>query len=146
MSGLRRKSRIFALQALYEIDSSAHSTENVINHLAKETGLTEEATAFSRELVSGVIKHKNNIDAAIRKHAPLFPIKQIATVDRNILRIAIFEILFNNKIPVKVAVNEAVELAKAFGGDNSPKFVNGVLGSVIANNNDGRLNKEVKVE
>jgi len=137
MSGLRRKSRIFALQALYEIDSSAHSTENVIDHLAKETGLTEEATAFSRELVSGVIKHKNNIDAAICKHAPLFPIKQIATVDRNILRIAIFEI---------VAVNEAVELAKAFGGDNSPKFVNGVLGSVIANNNDGRLNKEVKVE
>lgn len=132
MAGLRRKSRILALQALYEIDSSSHTVDNIIVHIRKETGIEEEALGFTRELISGVINNRDKIDEAIRRFAPLFPIEQIAAVDRNILRIAIFEILFNNKTPVKVAVNEAVELAKGFGGDTSPKFVNGVLGSIIS--------------
>jgi transcription antitermination protein NusB len=132
MAGLRRQSRIIALQALYEIDSSSHNADTVISSAKKESGLSDEALSFTKELVSGVIENRESIDKAIHKYAPLFPIEQIAAVDRNILRIAIFEILFNNKTPVKVAVNEAVELAKGFGGDNSPKFINGVLGSVIS--------------
>ncbi|OGO16575.1 MAG: transcription antitermination factor NusB [Chloroflexi bacterium RBG_16_48_7] len=135
MAGLRRKSRILALQALYEIDSSYHSVDNIIANIRKETGMKEDSLGFTRELISGVIENRDKIDEAIRKYAPLFPLEQIASVDRNILRIAIFEILFNNKTPVKVAVNEAVELAKGFGGDTSPKFVNGVLGSIISSKN-----------
>jgi transcription antitermination protein NusB len=132
MAGLRRRSRILALQSLYEIDSSSHSVDTIIANVKKETGMTDEELVFTRELIAGVIENRDKIDGAIRKYAPLFPLEQIAAVDRNILRIAIFEILFNNKTPEKVAVNEAVELAKGFGGDASPKFVNGVLGSIIS--------------
>ncbi len=131
MVGLRRKSRIFALQALYEIDVSGHEIENIFSHLASEHTPKSEVIAFSTYIVNGVVKNRQKIDAAIQEFAPLFPTKQIAIIDRNILRIAIFEILFDNKVPVKVAVNEAIELAKSFGGDTSPKFINGVLGSII---------------
>jgi len=86
----------------------------------------------SRELVSGVIQNREQIDCNIQNFAPAWPVAQIPVVDRNILRLAIFEILLDNKVPVKVAINEAVDLAKMFGGDNSSKFVNGVLGSVSA--------------
>jgi N utilization substance protein B len=92
--------------------------------------LSEENIAFARDLVSGVIQNKEEIDQHIKRFAPAWPVEQIPIVDRNILRLAIFEILLDNSVPVKVAINEAVELAKMFGGDNSPKFVNGVLGSV----------------
>jgi len=83
-------------------------------------------------LVLGVIKKKKEIDQYIRKFAPAWPVAQIPAVDRNILRLAIFEILLDNRVPVKVGINEAVELAKTFGSDSSPKFINGVLGSVSA--------------
>ena len=132
MVGARRKARALALQALYEIDSVGHGTEEVITHLLANEVLSEENAAFIRELVSGVIQNKEKIDQNIRRFAPAWPIEQIPVIDRNILRLAIFELLFDNKAPVKVAINEAVELAKRFGSDNSPKFVNGVLGSVSA--------------
>ena len=77
-------------------------------------------------------KNRENIDRSIHKHAPAWPVDQIAIIDRNILRLAIYEILFDNKVPVKVAINEAIELAKTFGSENSAKFINGVLGSVSA--------------
>ncbi len=95
-----------------------------------EERLSEENANFTRELVRGVIQNKGKIDQNIQNFAPAWPIEQIPVVDRNILRLAIFEILLDNKVSVKIAINEAVELAKAFGGDNSSKFVNGVLGSV----------------
>jgi len=132
MAGMRRKARELALQALYEIDSVGHEMEKVLTSLLANGGLPEESNAFVRELVSGVIQNKEKIDLNIRNFAPAWPIEQIPVVDRNILRLAIFEILLNNKVPVKVAINEAVELAKTFGSDNSPRFVNGVLGSVSA--------------
>ncbi len=132
MAGARRKARALALQALYEVDSVGHEVEEVVTKLLVKGGLSEENGAFVRELVSGVIQNKEKIDLNIQNFAPAWPIKQIPVVDRNILRLAIFEILINNKVPVKVAINEAVELAKTFGGDNSSKFVNGVLGSVSA--------------
>ena len=128
----RRKARAIALQALYEVDSTGHNAEAVMAHLLAEGGLSEENNAFVRELVSGVIQNKEKIDNSIKGFAPAWPIEQTAVIDRNILRLAILEILFDNKVPVKVAINEAVELAKRFGGDNSAKFINGVLGSVSA--------------
>lgn len=132
MTGARRKARAIALQALYEIDSAGHDVEAVITLFLAEGGLSEENDAFVRELVSKVIQNKEKIDHNIQKFATAWPIEQIPVVDRNILRLAIFEILFDNKVSVKIAINEAVELAKKFGSDNSPKFVNGVLGSVSA--------------
>ncbi len=130
MVGARRKARALALQALYEVDSVGHEVEEVLTHLLADGELSAENGAFVRELVSGVIQNKEKIDLNIQNFAPAWPIEQIPVVDRNILRLAIFEVLLDNKVPVKVAINEAVELAKTFGGDNSSRFVNGVLGSV----------------
>jgi len=132
MAGERRKARALALQALYEIDSVGHEMEAVVSRLLAKGELSEENAAFIRDLVSGVIQNREQIDCNIQSFAPAWPVEQIPVVDRNILRLAIFEILLDNKVPVKVAINEAVELAKMFGGDNSAKFVNGVLGSVSA--------------
>jgi len=133
MAGGRRKARSIALQALYEIDSVQHDPEETLRNLREEQGLSEETFKFAGELVNGVIRYKEKLDAQIHRYAPAWPIEQIAYIDRNILRLAIFEILIDNKIPVKVAINEAVELAKNFGGDSSSKFINGVLGAVSAN-------------
>ena len=132
MSSYRHKARTIALQALYEVDSAARPADSVVERLLSETDLNEETAAFVRELVAGAVGNKDKIDGSIKKYAPAWPLEQIAMIDRNILRLAIFEILFDNKVPVKVAVSEAVELAKTFGSESSPKFVNGVLGSVSA--------------
>jgi N utilization substance protein B len=130
MPGTRHKARTIALQALYEIDSAGRKADAVVDRLLEGAGLSEENSDFARDLVAGTVGHRDEIDANIRRFAPAWPVDQIATVDRNILRLAIFEILFDNKVPVKVAVSEAVELAKTFGSENSARFVNGVLGSV----------------
>ncbi|MBI4302789.1 MAG: transcription antitermination factor NusB [Chloroflexi bacterium] len=130
MIGARRKARVLALQALYEIDCTGHEAEKTISRLLEESNLSKDNADFARELVLGVVQNKTQIDEKIRQFAPAWPIEQIAVVDRNILRVAIFEVLIDNKVPIKVAINEAVELAKMFGGDSSPKFINGVLGSV----------------
>jgi N utilization substance protein B len=130
MMGTRRKARVLALQALYEIDSAGHGVEEVLNRLLAEERLPEENANFAHDLVKGVIQNKERIDENIQNFAPAWPVEQIPVIDRNILRLAIFEILIDNKVPVKVAINEAVELAKTFGADSSSKFVNGVLGSV----------------
>jgi len=129
---LRHKARILALQTLYEIDCSAHDPDEVLDRAFQEKSLPEEVSGFARLLVTGTVQNREAIDNAISRFAPLFPVEQIAIVDRNILRLAIFEIVFDKTIPVKVAVNEAIELAKSFCSDSAPKFINGVLGSVIA--------------
>ena len=128
----RRKARALAFQALYEVDSAGHEVEEVVTRLLAGERLSEENANFIRELVRGVIQNKEKIDENIKNFATAWPIAQIPVVDRNILRLAIFEILLDNRVPVKVAINEAVELAKTFGSDNSSKFVNGVLGSISA--------------
>ncbi len=130
MPTLRRRARIIALQALFEIDCSNHDPEGTATRLVNESGLPDDAADFARELVSGVLEHRKKIDDIIQTYAPSFPVSQLAAVDRNILRLAIFELLMNNKVPVKVAINEAVELAKTFGSESSARFVNGVLGTV----------------
>ena len=123
---------MLALQALYEIDSVKHGIEETLDRLLAEEGLSDENSAFTRHLVNGVFNSLKEIDKHIRDFAPAWPVEQISIIDRNILRLAIFEILLDNKVPVKVSINEAVELAKAFGGNTSSRFVNGVLGSVSA--------------
>ena len=132
MSSYRHKARTIALQTLYEVDSAARPAGTVVERLLAEANLTEETAAFVRELVAGAIDNKDEIDSNIQRYAPAWPLEQMAMIDRNILRLAIFEILFDNKVPVKVAVSEAVELAKTYGSESSSKFVNGVLGSVSA--------------
>jgi len=130
MAGIRRQARIAALQALYELDCTKHKVEEALARLRAGETLAQEALSFSEELVKGVLQNKSELDALIKKFAPAFPPEQMAIIDRNILRLAIFEILFDDKTPFKVAINEAVELAKEFGSDSSPRLINGVLGSV----------------
>ena len=130
MVGERRKARTLALQALYEVDTTGHQEGEVITRILPEASLSEENMVFARDLVGGVIESKERIDLTIKKFAIAWPIRQMPVIDRNVLRLAIFEILIDNKVPVKAAINEAVELAKIFGSDNSARFVNGVLGSV----------------
>jgi N utilization substance protein B len=130
MAGIRRQARIAALQALYELDCTKHKVEETSARLRAGETLAQEALSFSEELVKGVLQHKSELDALIKKFAPAFPVEQMPIIDRNILRLAIFEILFNDKTPSKVAINEAIELAKEFGSDASPRLINGVLGSI----------------
>ena len=130
MAGIRRKARIAALQALYELDCTSHKAEETSARLRAGETLTQEALDFSEELVKGVLQHRSELDALIKKFAPAFPVEQMSIIDKSILRLAIFEILFGDKTPLKVAINEAIELAKDFGSDSSPRLVNGILGSI----------------
>ena len=136
MASNRHLGRIVALQTLYEYefrkesgDTSADYEEILKRNLERyETAIDD--TKFVETLVNGVLKEQKAIDEKIQPIAPDWPIEQIARVDRNILRIGVFELLHQGKVvPPKVAINEAVELAKAFGSDNTSKFVNGVLGT-----------------
>ena len=130
MKGARHKARELALQVLYEIDSVNHKAEESLGNILTRIEVSSDISEFSKELVQGVIANREQLDKNIRDFAPAWPLDQISIIDRNILRVAIYEILHDNKIPVKVAINEAVELAKTFGSDNSSRFINGVLGSV----------------
>jgi len=130
MSGMRHKARVVALQALYESDCVSHDAVTSLSRLAVKHSLVEPALSFARELVNGVMANKEKIDSLIQANAPSWPVEQLSAIDRNILRLAIFEISVDNKVPTKAAINEAVELAKTFGSDNSPKFINGVLGAI----------------
>ncbi|MCJ7576607.1 MAG: transcription antitermination factor NusB [Dehalococcoidia bacterium] len=138
MAGIRRKARIAALQTLYELDCTKHKVEETSARLRAGETLTQEALSFSEELVKGVLQHKSELDAVIEKSAPAFPLEQMPIIDRNILRLAIFEISFSDKTPIKVAINEAIELAKDFGSDSSPRLVNGILGSITAQRGVGQ--------
>ena len=127
----RRRSRIVAFQSLYEADTARHDALGTVERNASDAGLTGDASTFARELVEGVQRHRTDIDDIIRRHAPAFPLEQMAAVDRNVLRLAIYEVLFDNhRAPLRSAINEAVELAKGYGSESSGRFVNGVLGAV----------------
>ena len=119
------------MQVLYEADSVRHDPTEVLERVADEASLHSSAKAYTQGLVAGVLDNRAEIDDVIAEFAPSWPINQMATVDRNILRAAIYEIMLCDETPPKVAINEAVELAKVFGSDSSARFVNGVLGSVM---------------
>jgi N utilization substance protein B len=126
----RRKARTVALQALYEIDCTTHAPDLVVEQRLADQPMEPDLTDFSRQLVNGVIEQTPTLDKLIQKYAPEWPLDQMALIDRNILRIAIWEFAADRQTPVKVAINEAVELAKLYGSDSAPRFVNGVLGAL----------------
>lgn len=130
MLGARRQARIIALQALYEIDCSGHTVPDVLSNLLEDDPLPEGIRTFTYDLVNGVLAHQHMLDRLIHQYAPEWPVDQMAVIDRNILRIAIYEIADLDSAPLRVVINEAVELAKEYGADTSPRFVNGVLGSL----------------
>jgi transcription antitermination protein NusB len=126
---VRRQARVVAFQTLFELDLVHHNPETVLLARLEETPLPEDAQQFARILVQGVVAHQTELDLLIRSAAPQWPIQQMAKADVNILRLAVFE-LSSAQAPLKVVINEAVELAKTYGGESSPRFVNGVLGTV----------------
>ncbi len=128
----KQQGRIAALKALYELDITHHPPGMVLTQRLAEERLSPEGEQFARQLVSGVWEHHAELDALIQQHAPEWPVDQLAVVDRNVLRIAIYEFSVARVTPLKVAINEAVELAKTFGSDSAPRFVNGVLGALAA--------------
>jgi N utilization substance protein B len=137
----RRQARIIALQTLYEVDTAQHLAEDVLRRnldepVSENTNPVAPADAgvreFARTLVEGVLARTEELDTLIAESAPSWPLEQMARIDKNILRLAIFEILFDNRVPLKAAINEAVELGKRFGSDSSSRFINGVLGTVAA--------------
>lgn len=138
MASNRHLGRIVALQSLYEYefrtqtgDSAAVSDEIVTRNLERYKSMIDDKQ-FISDLVNGVLSHQTELDSKIQPIAPDWPIDQIARIDRTILRMGLFELLHMQKdVPSKVAINEAVELAKAFGSDNSSKFINGVLGTAF---------------
>ena len=128
----RRRTRALVMQALYESDTVEHSAVDVLDEHMSEMGLSRRDAEFARKFLNGIFANAAEIDKIIAEFAPGWPISQMAVVDRNILRMAIYEIMVSQETPPRVAVNEAVELAKAFGADSAPRFINGVLGSVMA--------------
>jgi N utilization substance protein B len=128
----RRLARTLAFQTLYEMDVSRHRPGEVLQRLLAEEQPTPDVAEFARELVAGVLRHRAHLDELLQASAPLYPLAQMSPVDRNILRIGIYECLYTSEqVPVRVAINEAVELAKRFGSESTPRFVNGVLGHLI---------------
>lgn len=133
----RHLCRSLAMQILFELDfhegvKSATLIDETIKRIASEFGSGVEDLSFTEEIVHGVITHQDKIDLIIGKAAPDWPLEQIAAVDRNVLRLGLYELIFGDRsdVPAKVAINEAIELAKTFGGESSGRFVNGVLGTV----------------
>jgi len=126
----RTRARSVALQVLYEVDITHHAPGEVLRNRLEEETLTDELAEFARHIVFGVLPLTTDLDRVIARYAPEWPLEQIAAIDRNILRVACWEFAVDTETPVKVAINEAVELAKFYGSDSAPRFVNGVLGSL----------------
>ena len=150
MASNRHLGRIVALQTLYEQDFRSEVEDdsfNLADVLGRNVARYQETIddkAFIEQLVKGVDERREEIDGILQPVAPEWPVEQMARMDRVILRIGAFELLFEEDVPPKVAINEAVELAKAFGGENSSKFVNGVLGTVLRNKEESEGKKPSK--
>ena len=126
----RTRARSLALQVLYEIDLANHPPTDVYTARLEEMPLTDELAEFARKIIFGVLPLRHDLDELIANYAPEWPLDQIAAIDRNVVRIAFWEFAVQRETPVKVAINEAVELAKLYGSDSAPRFINGVLGAL----------------
>ena len=126
----RRRARRLTLETLFEYDLANHDPIKVFQRRLDEQPLESTGVSFATKLIKGVQEYQDRMDQLITRFAPEWPLEQMAVIDRNILRMAIFEFLIDQETPVKVAINEAVELAKIYGSDSAPRFVNGVLGSL----------------
>ena len=132
MKGERRLSRTVALETLYEVDLVGHPPLVVFNERCGATNsVNSRVESYARRLVMGILKCRDHLDRYIQVHAPEWPLDQVAVVDRNLLRMALYEFTVGD-VPIKVAINEAVELAKLYGSDSSSRFVNGVLGALVS--------------
>ncbi len=131
----RTKARSIALQALYEVDITGHSPAVAIENRLQDEPIENNLADFARQIVFGVLPIVQQLDDFIAQHAQEWPMDQVAVIDRNILRIALWEFAVKDITPIKVAINEAIEMAKIYGSDSTPRFVNGVLGS-LANRQD----------
>jgi len=140
----RHLARALAMQSLYEWDfhGGQKDAPAIIQRNLEEFAPELDEKEFAQKIVNDVLTHQKEIDATITKFAPDWPLEKITTVDRNILRIGTYELVYNDEIPSKVAINEAIELAKTFGGESSGKFVNGVLGAVYRNQAEQGVVKE----
>jgi N utilization substance protein B len=139
----RTKARAIALQALYEFDLSEHDVGIILlNRFQEAEDLDEKMRQFTEEIVKGVFPIIHPLDQVIAKYAPEWPLDQVASIDRNIIRIALWEFAVKKCTPIKVAINEAVELAKIYGSDSTPRFVNGVLGSLVTKYEEYRASIE----
>ena len=140
MASLRHRVRTIAMQVLFELDATDHAPDEVVVRRQEEELLPPEGERFLRRLIFGVWEHYPYLDRIIEQAAPSWPVNQMPGVDKAILRIALYEIMIDEteKTPVKAVINEAVELAKQFGSDNSSRFVNGVLGTVVTRYIEGR--------
>lgn len=132
----RTKARGIALQVLYEYDLAKHPVGEVLQNRFRENTLDSSLQEFTQEIVLGVFPIIEKLDHVISNYAPDWPLDQVASIDRNIIRIALWEFAVGKITPVKVAINEAVELAKLYGSDSTPRFINGVLGSLVENLNE----------
>jgi N utilization substance protein B len=132
----RTRARSLALQVLYEVDMTDHPPADVFQHRLEDTPLPDTLADFARGIVYGVLPLIEKIDQVIAGYAPEWPLDQIAAIDRNILRMATWEFAIQRETPIKVVINEAVELAKMFGSDSASRFVNGVLGSLAQHQNE----------
>lgn len=135
----RRPARKLALQALYELDSTNHAVADVMPERLEETPLPDDQRQFAYKLVNGVLEYKDRLNVVIHEYAPEWPLNQMAVIDRNILRIAIYEFAILEQTPIKVAINEAIELAKDFGSESTSRFINGVLGTLAAKEDELRV-------
>lgn len=126
----RRRARRLTLEILYEYDLAEHPAMEVLARRLAEQPFERAGSEFTSKLTKGVVDYQEQMDTIIARYAPEWPLDQMAIIDRNILRIAIFEFLIDGETPVKVAINEAVELAKTYGSDSAPRFINGVLGTL----------------
>ena len=129
---IRRRARALAVQVLYEVDLTGHQWRDALRIHGERARGSLEVIAFSEHCIEGVLSHEEELDAVIHRLAPAWPVAQLPTVDRNILRLALYELRYEAEVPPKVVINEAVELAKTFAGEASRKFINGVLGSALA--------------
>jgi N utilization substance protein B len=127
----RHQARVIALQVLYETDMTRHSLDDVLDRQTADQDVLPAVRDHVRRLVDGVTANLQEIDERIGVAAPAFPVDQLPLVDRNVLRIATYELLVAEGVPAKVAINEAVEIAKRFGGPNASKFVNGALRTIL---------------
>jgi len=132
----RHPARRVALQTLFEIDFNRADPKETWERGAFRAGLTETAAAFAWQLIEGVLEHRRDLDEEIQQLAPEFPVSQMAAVDRNVLRIALYELRVLGDAPAAAILDEAVELAKLFGSEAAPKFVNGVLGTAVGGRKD----------
>ena len=126
----RTRARSLALQVLYEVDIANHPPGEIYKLRLEENPLPDDVAEFARLIIFGVLSMTQTLDQLIAKYAPEWPLEQIAAIDRNILRMALWEFAVYGETPLKVAINEAVELAKLFGSNSAPRFVNGVLGAL----------------